>query len=893
MKIQKKLLLVVFLSILFLLVANTSFATKIVDINKVDFTDEYKEYLNLPEEQRNKIIPPRMYTILKKETKPTNPFKITRSLGISYEPNFSLQSIIPANLVIKNQMKTNSCWTFAALSSLETNLAMRDYNRKIQTPVVYDFSERHMEYATTKTFADKENIYGLNRKVGSGANFNIALNYLTNGQGAIPESEMAFQNNEDPINISEIQNKTVSSQVYDAVDFPSYKVGTDDLTNIKQQMKEHIKTYGSISACIYGAQPNTQFYNEETSAIYCDTYDLTQYPINHAVSIIGWDDGYQKTNFKDEHQPKENGAWIIRNSWGDSIGKGGFMYISYEDVYIYSLLGGITNSSDTIDYDHIYQYNEFGSTAGLELLTNKLYLANVFTKESENLEALTQVSVSVLEDSKYKVYVNPNGDDKTLSNLVEVQLKSGNEETLSAGYHTLEFLKPIKITGNTFTVVLQIKPTDGNNIVIPVENYDTKILEQYPNFEIYNVVKTEKNKCFFTTENYISTNNWGDLGNITESRSDMANSDSTIKAFTQDMKVSSIKVGTMPTKTKYIQNEESLNLQDGTIIITYSNGLEEEIPMNSEGVDVSEFSNENTGTVKITLTYETKTTDFNVEVISTPEETTSPSPETSPTPEETTSPSPETSPTPEETTSPSPETSPTPEETTSPSPETSPTPEETTSPSPETSPTPEETTPPSPETSPSQEPSTGPKAEPANLTNAKCTIKTINAFYYTNNIKEEYVIIKADIDTITRSLKNDNVEYYYYLSSKQEETNIKDWVKITDSQNSKNKLSITIDTRESKNYEELSSYDVIYLYIKEVVTKGEDQKTTISKSMQLQSDVPIAKYLDDALQVEGSYEVEEEKLPQTGIVTDIVIIVIGIITIIGVCAYLKYKTIDK
>lgn len=36
--------------------------------------------------------------------------------------------------------------------------------------------------------------------------------------------------------------------------------------------------------------------------------------VNHAVSIIGWDDNYSKDNFSTK--PTNNGAWIIRNSYG-------------------------------------------------------------------------------------------------------------------------------------------------------------------------------------------------------------------------------------------------------------------------------------------------------------------------------------------------------------------------------------------------------------------------------------------------------------------------------------------------------------------------------------------------------------------------------------------------
>ena len=97
-----------------------------------------------------------------------NPLQDVRSTRASMASRFSLKDIISENVKIRNQQQTNSCWAFASLSSLETNLAMEDY-KKGNITKIYDFSERHLEYATSKYFAKNlEKKYGYNRTAGDG-----------------------------------------------------------------------------------------------------------------------------------------------------------------------------------------------------------------------------------------------------------------------------------------------------------------------------------------------------------------------------------------------------------------------------------------------------------------------------------------------------------------------------------------------------------------------------------------------------------------------------------------------------------------------------------------------------------------------------------------------------
>ena len=54
--------------------------------------------------------------------------------------------------------------------------------------------------------------------------------------------------------------------------------------------------------------------------------------VNHAVTIVGWDDNYKKENFIDGPKPSRNGAWIVKNSYGTGFGDKGYFYMAYDNA---------------------------------------------------------------------------------------------------------------------------------------------------------------------------------------------------------------------------------------------------------------------------------------------------------------------------------------------------------------------------------------------------------------------------------------------------------------------------------------------------------------------------------------------------------------------------------
>ena len=601
-----------------------------IDAEGKEYSDEYKKWLELDEEERKNTIEPKMYETTNIDNNSylknmNNVFKVQQLVRASIPTQYDLKNIIPENVRIRNQMQTNACWAFVTLGVLESHLGLKDKNALANT-VAYDFSERHMNYAMTKSafFNNQINEYGFSRAPSDGGNFWMATAYLTNGLGAVDENALPFENNEDNIDISNIQNKEVKTTLYDTKEFDG--VTSANRNQVIQSMKEHIMNYGGIYANMYGPDLYGDVsYNNATGAIYCK--DSEAQTINHAVVIIGWDDNYSIDNFNEEQRPQNNGAWIVKNSWGETltqkllpikqqffeqlrdeceengwytpeqipdseilfnlkkfygedkveiqgedviieVGNDGYMYISYEDATIYSSIAGIEKATASKDYDSVYQNDYLGAGGGVTVTTpGELNLANVFKRDSSKQEELDKVSVYSYQGYEYKVYVNPNGDSKAQNDLIEVKLKEGDTQSVGAGYHVLEFADPIRLTGDSFVVVLQLVNTDGEKVVALESKVDDSAWAEA-------IVNTQES--FWANENGFRDNQWEDLATRKDFSGNLC-----IKAYTNDVEAQAVELSEIyieeePTKTIY-QEGENFDKTGMRVIARYSDGSTKEV----------------------------------------------------------------------------------------------------------------------------------------------------------------------------------------------------------------------------------------------------------------------------------------------------------------------------
>lgn len=366
--------------------------------------------------------------------------------------------------VIRDQGSWDTCWSFSLLGAMEAAM-IRDMEIPEEDA---DLSERHLAYfgfntgydvldnANGDTMTSPENYY-----LRQGGNDVRGVVRLMNWNGGAAERDYPYPEGTPPnaLERTDAQDAAVYLENSYRYDFAR----AQDKDEAIHVVKKMIMDYGTVSWSYYHS---SNYLNQTTGAYYNSVGGTGSAKTNHAIMAVGWDDNYSKENFKEGNQPEKDGAWIIRNSWGENRGDNGYFYISYEDVSLGSAnpVYAVT-VCDTARYDNNYFY---GNTAFSTTSIKARRVAQVYTMKSEKAtrEELTAVSLFIGTsdvDYELQVYRNPDTEDGVVTNpsTGTPMLDSPQKGTLSyAGLHTIALNTPVTFdVGDRVSVVLTFPDT--------------------------------------------------------------------------------------------------------------------------------------------------------------------------------------------------------------------------------------------------------------------------------------------------------------------------------------------------------------------------------------------------------------------------------------------------
>ncbi|MGL4484135.1 MAG: lectin like domain-containing protein [Anaerovoracaceae bacterium] len=426
-------------------------------------------------------------------------------------PKYDSRDVNGKNYVssVKNQGSFGTCWAFTAVAVAEADL-MR--NSKF-TETTANMSEIQHAFFTYNRVADPLNLITNDKITLSQGNFlNSGGNNLVSSLVLASWTGMTNETATAPYTYS---NVTTSTKIAANKSFGNNAAVLKNafwiLPSDKEAIKRNIMTYGAAGINYY---VSGTYYNTDSAAYYNNSVAST----NHAVTAVGWNDDYSKTNFLSGKQPSSDGAWLVKNSWGTGWGKAGYFWLSYEDKGLLSS----GNYAVILDVDDVHNYTknyQYDGTAGLSWFSVKdnIYSSNVFeATEDEMLGAVAFMTRNTNVNYEISIYKNPDTDKPNSGTKMTESPKTG--AVSYEGYHTVELDKGIKLNkGDKFAVVVKLSKL-GSNVMAPIESYS-------------NWGWLINNPKSAAGQSYISTNgtNWTDIG-----KGD-ANKNVRVKAFTTSM----------------------------------------------------------------------------------------------------------------------------------------------------------------------------------------------------------------------------------------------------------------------------------------------------------------------------------------------------------------------
>lgn len=392
-----------------------SIKDKDLSIKQLESTEEFKQYVEDVENgsiDKSERVP--MAIDVDGTNVSGNASRITRYLPKDYDPRKQGK-----DTGIRNQENLGVCWAFAGIAGMESYMATNGYG-------VNDLSEEHMRWWA------KGGVNGWNVGDHEGTSNLLSMGYFASGDGPKLESELKYNtHNTRPSNMNTAKG---TGYLASEVIF---------IRNNRMDIKNAITKYGGV---VSGYGDFDEYSSKDKNAYYVD-YNIGQ---NHAVTVVGWDDSYSRDHFTGKAKPKYDGAWLVKNSWGNYNSEGGYFWVSYGDKTL--LQAGDNYSIKKIDKsgNKIYQLEKGGYT---EYGGKNFAVANVFNfnGQNETIEGVTIGNTTL--GSTYQIYYAPVKKGVPQNSNLKLLASGTINET---GYITIP-VNSVKIPSGKGAIVVKMK----------------------------------------------------------------------------------------------------------------------------------------------------------------------------------------------------------------------------------------------------------------------------------------------------------------------------------------------------------------------------------------------------------------------------------------------------
>lgn len=405
---------------------------------------------------------------------------------------------------VKNQGNWGTCWAFSSTAISEASL-IKEFPDKFNAENT-DLSENLLSYMLSHPA-----LYGQLNPSGDTATYNAGSTYYLEYGGNVWAAGLGLMNGIGPYNessdypYSEYNTPSIAEKNFTESEY--YEVRNSSVAKItgvfqahinnnsdNDEFKQLIMDYGAASLS-YNENHTDNKFGEDGSSYY---YNPNEYTSNHAVTVVGWDDTIPASSFKTT--PAGDGAWLIKNSWGEYSRDNGYFWLSYYDKSISGVGIAYDFTVDGADdyFDTRYSYDGGNSFASFGYSRPDIYGANVFTADEDSYVTGAAAYTSAGNNIELSVYTGlQNASDPTSGTKSAVATMSNVKYE---GYYSLKFDTPVKVKkGESFAIVAKITKDSGT----------VRIYSEY-GFSMYGLtydLKANKGESFYT---YNPSYGWSD-----------------------------------------------------------------------------------------------------------------------------------------------------------------------------------------------------------------------------------------------------------------------------------------------------------------------------------------------------------------------------------------------